>query len=77
MAESLSLMFDRVLNAPLQGWTNFFLSAQLFGYAILFVPPIGQTKNGWSKPKCTSDRDKTRNIAFCSLSPKQDLQPSF
>ena len=47
------------------GWgANFFLGARLFGRA----------KNGWSKPKRTSDRDTTRSIAICSLLPKKDLQ---
>ena len=43
----------------------------------LLARPIGQTKNGRLKPNCTSDQDTTRNIAFCSLLPKQDLQLSF
>ena len=55
----------------LQGWTNFFLDARLFGRAILLAHPIGHAKNGWSKPKCTSNRDTTGNIAFCSLLLKQ------
>ena len=33
--------------------------------AILVARPIGHPKNGWSKRKFTSDRDTTRNIAFC------------
>ena len=37
--------------------TNFFLAAQIFGH----------TKNGRSRPKCTSDGDSTRNIALCFL----------
>ena len=53
-----------------QGWANFFLSARLFGRANLLARPIRHAKNGWSKPKCTPDGDKTSNIAFCSLLPK-------
>ena len=34
-------------------------------------------KNGWSKPKCSSNLGTTRNICFCSLLPKPDLQFSF
>ena len=36
-----------------QGQTNFFLGTQLLGHAILLAHPIGHTKNGCSKPKCT------------------------
>lgn len=37
--------------------------------------PDRAQKNGWSKPKCTSDRD--RNIAFCSSSIFQYLHLNF
>ena len=39
--------------------------------------PIVPTKIGWLKPKCTTNRDTTRNTAFCSLLPKKDLQLLF
>ena len=52
----------------LQGWTIFFLGANF---------SMGHTKNGWSKPKCSSNWDTTRNISFCSLLPKLDLKLSF
>ena len=42
-------------------------------------PPtfLGHAKNGWSKPQCSSNRDTTRNISFCSLLLKPDFQLSF
>ena len=40
-----------------QGWKNLPLLAR----------PIGHAKNGRAKPNWTSDRDTTRNTAFCSL----------
>ena len=62
----------------LHGWKNFFLGSRLFGCAVLLAhPSIGHAKNKWSKPKCTSNRDTTKNIAICSSLPKQDLQLSI
>ena len=51
--------------------------SQLFGHAVLLECPIGHERNGCSKPKCMSDQVTTRNIAFCSFLPKQDLKLSF
>ena len=53
-----------------QRWGNFFLGARLFRRAILLAYPIGTSKNGCSKPKCTVDQDTIRNIARCFLLPK-------
>ena len=39
------------LSENCQGWTNFFLSARLFGRAILLARPIGQAKKGALKTK--------------------------
>ena len=60
-----------------QPWKNFFLGTRLFGHAVSLARPIVHSKNGWSKPKFTSFRGTTKNIAFRSLLPKQDLQLSF
>ena len=43
-----------------QGWSNSFLGARPFGRVIL----LGWSKNGLSKSKCTSNRDRTRNVVF-------------
>ena len=40
-------------------------------------PTFRARKKRWSKPKSTSNRDTTKNIAFCYLLAKQDLQLSF
>ena len=61
----------------LQGWTNFFRGAQLFGHAILLVCTIGHAKNRSSEQKCSSNGDTTRNISFCSVLAKPDMQLSF
>ena len=60
-----------------QGWTNSFLGVRLFGRPILLARSIGHAKCGCSKPKCTSDRDTTRNIELCSLLPKQACSFNF
>ena len=59
-------------NKTLLYWVDKFLSRRpIFrGRAILFARPIGYTKSGCSKPKCTSDRNTTRKIALCPLLPK-------
>ena len=49
-----------------QGWINSFLGARFFGR----TSKMARIKMGAKKPKCTSDRNTTRNIAFCSLLPK-------
>ena len=46
-------------------------------FASKIAHPNEHTKNVCSILKCTSDRDTTRNIAFCSLLPKQHLRLSF
>ena len=43
----------------------------------LFARLIGHAKNGWSKSMCRSDRETTINLAFCSLSSKQELPLSL
>ena len=57
-------LFTTFLVRGLQGWTNFFLGARLFGHEILLSRPIAHAKNGRSKPKLTYGRDTTRNIGF-------------
>ena len=56
-----------------QGWTNFFLRTRSFGRASKIARPIGHAQNQSARPIETT----TRNIAFCSLLPKQHLQLSF
>ena len=62
-----SIPASSIIHIHRQGWTNFFLGARLFGRA----------KNEWSKPKCTSDLDTIKDIAFSYLLPKQNLHLSF
>ena len=49
---------------PYQGQTHFFLGARLFGRATLLAHLLEHAKCGCLKPKCTSNRDTTRNIDF-------------
>ena len=49
---------------PGQGWTNFFLGAQLSGRAILLARPIGHAKNGWSKGYVRSRHNKKHRFLF-------------
>ena len=49
---------------------------QSTGFSAIRIPDRAR-KNGCSKPKSTSDQERTRNLALCSLLPKQDLQLLF
>ena len=60
-----------------RGGQKFFFVARIFRCALLLVCPIRHAKNRWTKAKCSSNRDTTRNISFCSLLAKLDLQSSF
>lgn len=54
--------------------TNLILRAQLFGRVILLPLPNVYVNVKDSKSKCTSDRERTRNVAFRSLLPELGLQ---
>ena len=54
-----------------QGQKHLFLGARLFGRATLLARLLKHTKCGCSKPKCTSNRDTTRDIDFYFSLPKQ------
>ena len=56
--------------ASITGVEKFLSKLQTF----LLARSIGYAKNRWSKPKCTSDRDTTKDLAFCYLLLKQELQ---
>ena len=56
---------------PYQRQTHLFLGARLFGRATLLARLLEHAKCRCSKPKCTSNRDTTRNIDFCFSLPKQ------
>ena len=56
--------------AYISGVEKFLSKLQTF----LLARSIGHAKNRWSKPKCTSDRDTTKDLAFYYLLPKQELQ---
>ena len=61
----------------LSGVDNFLSRRPTFRARNFTARPIGHAKNWWSKPKCTSDRDVTRHIAFFYLLRKQDLHLYF
>ena len=61
----------------ISGVNKFLSRHQTFRDSILLARSIGHVKNECPKPKCTYNRDTTRNIDFCSLLPKQCLQLSF
>ena len=44
-----------------------FKALDFSGAQFYFQARSGMQKSRCSKPNCTSDRDTTRNIAFCSL----------
>ena len=58
---------------------SFYRGGQISLYApyVLLAHPIGHAKNTWSKAKCLSNRDTTRNLSFCSLLAKPNLELSF
>ena len=54
----------------IQAWINLIHDTRFFRGTTLFVSPSGCVKNGRTKPRCASDRERTGDIAFCSLLPK-------
>ena len=54
--------------------TNLILRAQLFGRVILLPLPNVYVNIKDSKSKCTSDQERTRDVAFRSLLPELGLQ---